>query len=294
MKRKLPGIIIASLLALFGIFMIVFALMGGKDLLPITDFTADDLGDEYDYFIEEAFILDHYASYELNGNDVAYYIAVGFYDEADTLCLVSMELEKEDKIYQKIADYLEDDSMYLGDLALTMYVSSTRFDADSDLGVLLGQYSQELEGIDIENHPLWLQLDYMGSNRAEYDDAASAGRMSKLILAACFMVMAVLVLVLTLFAKKKTPTVSSPEPAYIPYPAAPPESQPAPGYMPQPAPQPTPGYAPQPTPGYAPQPASQPPVQQTPPQREQGFCTVCGSPTKPGAAFCAKCGSKLK
>lgn len=213
MKNKVLSIVLSIIIAIVGICITVSGFSSGnRELVSVSGLTMEELDGTQDYEIPEAYLLDSYASYEENGDITSYYMAVGFYDADDYLCVVSMEVEKDDPCYDVIMDYLNDDSMYMGDLVLPLYASSTTFTQTSELGQYFGEFAQELSSNGVIAEPLWIQLDYMGETKAAYEDALSQSSTKTILLGIVFILLAVIFFVFSRIRAKKSASATQAQP----------------------------------------------------------------------------------
>lgn len=207
MKNRVISIILAVIIGLCGIGALISGIFGAsKELVSVTTLYGDELDGSADYEIQEAYILDSYATYDENDIPKTWYLVVGLFDTEDSLYVVSMELEKGDDIYDTVMDYLNDDTMYVGDLVLPVYATATTFARNSDLGEFFEEYVQDLNNNDIYCAPNWLQLDYMGGTLADYESNSSKSSTGTIIMGVVFLILAVLFPVLVNRKSKKAAT----------------------------------------------------------------------------------------
>lgn len=266
MKSKTVVYIFVAIIAIFGIvLMATGSSSSDTELVNVESISASQMDNTYDYEITEAYIFDSYAQYEENGTPKTYYMAVVFYDATGTLCMTSMELEKGDDIYQEVMDYLDDDSMYVGDLVLPLYCSASSFSSSSEVGGYFSEYATEIALYGYETQQVWLQLDYMGSTLTEYQDEAASSSNGSVVMGVIFLVFAGILLVLSIVSGKKAKArAAAQQTAYQTVPA-------------QPTCQMPPQY----------------PTQPQAPARPTGVCPTCGEKVKSGSAFCGNCGTRL-
>lgn len=193
MKNKVISIILAVILGLCGIGALISGIFASnKELVSVTTLYGDELDGSADYEIQEAYIIDSYATYDENDVPKTWYLLVGFFDAEDSLYVVSMELEKDDDIYDTVMNYLDDDDMYIGDLVLPVYATAVTFASDSDLGQYFGSYLVNLNNHDFACTANFLQLDYMGGTMEAYEANSSKDSTGTIIMGVVFLILAVL------------------------------------------------------------------------------------------------------
>lgn len=276
MKNKIVSIIVAIIFLIAGVVMIAGGVSGSDtELKDVSTLTASSMDNSFDYEIQEAFIFDNYATYEENNVPETYYLAVAFYDMNDNLCMASMSMEKGDDIYDDVMDYLNDDTMYVGDLILPVYASASSFSSTSDVGEYYQEYANEIALYDYNPQLLWLQLDYMGGTLTDYEDQAKSDSNASTIGGVVMLVLAVVFILLAVRnAKKQKEAEAARAAARAAYAA----QQPVYAAPPQQA-----SFK---SPTYQAQPAAQP--------QAASFCPTCGEKVKPGTSFCGSCGAKLQ
>lgn len=260
MKNKIIGIVLAVIFAVMGIGILASGSdSSSAELLNVTEITSSQITSDNNYVIEEAMILDCYATMETNGSTSEWYLLIGFYDSTDTLCLTSLEMTKTDAIYQEVIDYLENDALGYGDLVLPVYASALNLTQSSEIGGYFQEYLNNMAATGITGSNLWLKLDYMGATMAEYEDQLSSDSTGSIIMGIFFLIFAVVILILSFKMKKsakKAHTAGAAQNIYQAPPAQP-----------------------------------QQPVYQAP--QNGTVCPTCGNVVAAGTAFCGKCGTKL-
>lgn len=256
MKRKIFPCIMAVIIAIIGIGMIGSSIDDSDTtLMSVESISASQMTGDYDYEFTEAYIFDSYAQYEENDVIKTYYMSVVFYDASGDLCITSMTLEKGDAIYQDVLDYLNDDTLYVGDLVMPLYCTASSFNLDSEVGGYFSEYADELESYGYNTQVVPLQLDYMGSTLTEYEEAVASSRSGSIIMGVCLLLFAAALMIASVVSAKKAKTRANAK-----------QTVPA-------------------------QPVYQAPPQV--PVRPAGVCPTCGEKVKSGAAFCGNCGTKL-
>ncbi len=310
MKKKIILCILAVILLIIGICTLVSGIFGGETALEdVSTLTSSEMDGSADYKFSEAIVFDRYATYEENNIPETYYLAIGFYDANDNLCIASLAMDKNDDIYDEVMDYLNDDSMYLGDLVLPMYCTADTFSDNTEVGEYFEEYHEEIASNGISGELLWLQMNYQGATLTEYEESSSVNAVMGLIMGGGFLVLGIALLLLAILKKKPQPAPASayaaPQASGYTAPQAPSYSAPqasgyaapqasgysapqASGYS---APQ-APSYSAPQTSGYgAPQASgyATPPA----PAPARNVCPTCGERLKPGAAFCGNCGTRI-
>lgn len=274
MKNRIVSIIVAVMFLIAGVVMIAGGVSGSDaELKDVTTLSASSMDDSFDYEIQEAYIFDNYATYEENGKPETYYLAVCFYDANDNLCMASLAMDPSDDIYDVVMDYLNDDTMYVGDLMLPVYASAGSFSSTSDVGEYFQEYANEIALYDYNPQVLWLQLHYMGGTLTDYEESAKSDSNASTIGGVVMLVLAVVFILLsTRAAKKQKEAEAARAAARAAYAAQ----------------QPVFTAAPQPQTSF------KSPTYQAPAPEATAFCPTCGQKVKPGTAFCGSCGAKLQ
>lgn len=173
-KQKKTSLVLIYVLSAFvllvGIIFLVLSLQPIPELNPAVPLNEVDT--DKNYYFEELWVVDLYASRENDDDEM--YVYVAYVDEDGKTYLASFTPDKDDALLKKINAYLEDDSLYVGDLSISAAVSVTTVTQKGD--DLKGFYDENLpivkqmfrsNGMKVEDTDL--HFTYEGSDPEDYE-----------------------------------------------------------------------------------------------------------------------------
>lgn len=154
------------------------------------------------YFIEDAVIFDQYAYTEENHRTVSYEYAVAFCMDNGQWVIASMKQKPSDALYETINAYLEDDTQYISDLRMPMYVTI------GSLGTTFRDYldnyiEKVFEADDNDFLPVYYELTYRGSTDAEYQASLEKDKRLSILVGAIIVLSGILFFSIGLAQRRK-------------------------------------------------------------------------------------------
>ncbi len=200
-KHPLLFIVLGLFMLLIGFSCIVTAF--DQPIYPV-DMTAvsPEILTAGGYFIEDAVILDQYAHTEENNRTVSYEYAVAFCMNNDQWGIASLKHKPSDALYETISAYLEDNTQYIGDLRMPMYV--TIGSLGTTFRGYLDSYIEKVFGAEDNDFlPVYYELTYRGGTDAEYQASLEQNKRLSILVGAVIVLSGILFFSIGLAQRRK-------------------------------------------------------------------------------------------
>lgn len=189
--RKAAVWIMAIMVAFYGVILLSSPETDTSgDPEDLAEISFEDIENNQIYYIDELIVADTHSI--LEDSDVKYYLVM-FYDQDDNLVAANMPVNASCEIWEDLEDYLEDDSMHIGDMVISCYVKTGTDQTKTRDFFQSRVWDLELEGgFDIET--VSFKFDYVCDEDGDpYETAEGVNTITKVMGVLCLAVAALII-----------------------------------------------------------------------------------------------------
>ena len=209
LKKNTKNIFSGCIFFIVGLVFIVVAILtknSGSEVTDISGLSHTALSTGKNYYISELVLVDEYAHTweKTESNIVKRHYLVYFYDNSDNLCYASLTVSTDSDLYKTCNDYINDDSLMVGDVILSGCFSSSSFSSEVDgLSTEYALAQKEYYNNGLPGTKTSLNLTYKAKDKTEFSVQNKTVSTVFLCVSILFIILGAVIVVLSLSKRSK-------------------------------------------------------------------------------------------